>query len=415
MKINILTSMLILIAISSFGQVNYEKGYYIDNNDTKTECYIRNDDWKNNPTEFTLKHYEASSVAIGYISEVKEFGIYNKTKYIRTAVKIDRSSDATDKLTRGRDPIWSDEILFLKVIVEGKSSLYYYEDGSLRRFFYSTSDLPVGQLIYRKFMLRSTSEEHAVYDGLVYKGDQSNASINKDYLKQLWLNVRCPESKQIEDINYTTGELSKYFIRYNECMGETFVDYRPKTEGSMFHLKVKPGINLTSIGIENSNYINTFYERRNVTFDYNLNFRIGVEAEMIMPFNRNKWSLIFEPSYEYYNSEKDLEEEIAVIEYGVIDLSIGARHYFYLDKDLKLFLNGHLNVMMDIGPSTISYDDDPVLDIDSGTNFAFGGGIEYKKLSLEFRFHTNRDILGNYASWSTDYRKFSLLLGYKIF
>jgi len=53
-------------------QIKYEKGYFISNNDSKTECLIYNMDWSINPVEFIYKSTEdAKPLTIG-IQDVKK-------------------------------------------------------------------------------------------------------------------------------------------------------------------------------------------------------------------------------------------------------------------------------------------------------------------------------------------------------
>lgn len=155
MKTKILSLILLLISINSFAQISFEKGYFIDENNQKTECLIKNVDWKDNPSKFTYKREDSSIPEKGDISSVKEFGIYGFSKYIRENVKIDRSSNDYKKLTYEKDPILKQELLFLKVIIEGKSSLYYYEDRDIMRFFYSVTDTSINQLIHKRYLGKS--------------------------------------------------------------------------------------------------------------------------------------------------------------------------------------------------------------------------------------------------------------------
>ena len=106
-----------------------------DNNNQKINCLIKNIDWGNNPTEFTYKLSENSELNKKTIKSVKEFGIHNSSKYVRSSVKIDRSSNKVDELDNERIPTFQEEELFLKVLVEGKSTLYSYADASLSRYF----------------------------------------------------------------------------------------------------------------------------------------------------------------------------------------------------------------------------------------------------------------------------------------
>jgi len=45
-------------------------------------------------------------------------------------------------------------------------------------------------------------------------------------------------------------------------------------------------------------------------------------------------------------------------------------------------------------------------------------GIGYKqndRYSLEIRYQTNREILGNYLSWNSEYKTLSIIFGYSLF
>jgi hypothetical protein len=46
-------------------------------------------------------------------------------------------------------------------------------------------------------------------------------------------------------------------------------------------------------------------------------------------------------------------------------------------------------------------------------NFAFGGGVDYKNLSLEFRYKP-MSLSNGYMLLSIDYQAFSFIAGYKI-
>lgn len=149
---------------------------------------------------------------------------------------------------------------------------------------------------------------------------------------------------------------------------------------------------------------------------------MGVEAEYILPFNNNKWSLIFEPTYQYYKTEKTFDTnpmdeivriETATVDYSSIELPFGFRHYSYLNHNSRLFANFSAVIDLSI-KSKIKYGD---LNYDSntGVGLAFGLGYSYKnKYSIEARLITNRDILKKYHNLSSYYNSISLIFGYNI-
>lgn len=132
------TFLLIFLSFTtiSLSQIKYEKGYYIDNSNNKVECFIKNMDWFNNPDNINVRLNENGDTKNLSIENIKEFGIYNTSKYVRAKVKMDRSSEIADKISSNRNPIFNEELLFLNVLVKGDATLYLYEDHNLKRFFF---------------------------------------------------------------------------------------------------------------------------------------------------------------------------------------------------------------------------------------------------------------------------------------
>lgn len=83
-----------IFSLNSYSQINFEKGYFINNSNQRIECKIRNIDSKKNPTQFEYRLTDEGDSKMGNIVTVREFGIYNEAKYSAALVKIDRSSAA---------------------------------------------------------------------------------------------------------------------------------------------------------------------------------------------------------------------------------------------------------------------------------------------------------------------------------
>ena len=82
MKKQLLFLLITILSFNCYSQISFEKGYYIDNSNQKTNCLIKNIDWKNNPTQFEYKLSENSESKKKTIESIKEFGINNISKYI---------------------------------------------------------------------------------------------------------------------------------------------------------------------------------------------------------------------------------------------------------------------------------------------------------------------------------------------
>lgn len=393
-----LFSMLLLGQIS-YAQIIFEKGYIINNNNERIDCLIKNIDWKDNPKIFEYKLNENDVETKGSTDNIREFGVLGESRFVRACINVDNSSMETSNFSRQREPEWEMKTLFLKVLVEGKASLYLWSSGTLVRYFYSTSDTSIQQLVYKEYY--KTNEEVAV---------------NVQFHEQLWVNIRCAgtDTKTIEQLSYKKGDLVNYFKEYNKCNDSPSVVYGRKDKGNgSLHLRVTPGINYTSMTITNE-----LHERFDVDFGSKATIRIGIDAEYILPVNKNKWGLVCEPTYQNFGATENMTTKTATIKYNTIEFPIGIRHYFFLNPDMKIFLNAFYipSVIIDFN-STIQYDYNVAspLEIQNVSSFAFGGGLSYKRYSAEIRYYTNRDFLVQYSTMFTDNTRISAVFGFRIF
>ena len=402
MKHRFLIFLLLFICINSSAQIKFEKGYFIDTSSQRTECLIKNIDWKNNPVEFQYKISETDEARMADIKTVTEFGIYDFSKYIRADVKIDRSPSEIEDLTGNSQPQFLQEQLFLKVLVEGPASLYLYREKNLGRFFYKTENSPIEQLVYKEYL-----------------DANGNVRANNSFRSQLASKVICANSgsKPTTYLNYSQSEFIKYFRSYNECKGGVVAVENINKKRDFINLKIASGMDYSSL---------KYYSLYSSDFDFGkkLNFRVGLEAEFVLPFNKNKWRILLAPTFQYFNStiyfnpqnSLSINNRHAAIKYKSLEFPLGIRHYFYLNDNVKIFLNFIYisNFSIDFN-SVINIDNSEVLNLDSADSFAFGAGIEFKKLSAEFRNSTNRELLNDLVTRSTRYNRLSLILGYAIF
>ncbi|PKP36594.1 MAG: tRNA modification GTPase [Bacteroidetes bacterium HGW-Bacteroidetes-15] len=382
------------LSISSFSQIIFEKGYFITDSNKKVDCLIKNVDWKNNPIEFEYKLAEDSLENKANINNVKEFGVYNQSKYIRTTVEIDRSKDNINNLNYEANPTFLKEQLFLKVLIEGEASLFSYEDRQLRRYFYNVRNSEIAQLVYKN-----------------YKISESKLGENNRFRQQLFIDLKCQNisKEDFETLKHNKKELIRIFKKYNECEDSNYVNFEELKKKDFFNLTIKPGLNLSSLSLHNS-ILNT----KNIDFGNELSPRIGLEAEFILPYNKNKWSIIIEPSFQYFKSTNNVNQSVTV-NYTLIEVTAGVRHYFYLNSSSKIFIHG-LYAVDYCGNSTIKFDTGSALKVYTANNYAFGAGYMYdNKYSIEFRYYTSRDLLARYPYWTSSYNTISVIFGYNLF
>jgi hypothetical protein len=386
--------VMFILSLKCYPQIVFEKGYFINDQYDTIECLIKNIDWKNNPVEFEYKLSETAEAKKANIQFVKEFGIMNSSKYIRAEVQMDRSCEDLSELSEEKSPVFREEKLFLKLLVEGQASLFLFEDKSLTRFFYKITDSEIEQLVYK-----------------MYSADKRQISYNNQFRQQLFTDLICRDISQqdLEMLNYSENELVRLFVRYNKCQNSSYTNFVTKHRKDYFNLNLRPGLNLSSLSMQNS-----ISDAEDADFGNKLCFRAALETEFIMPFNKNKWAVIIEPTYQYYSSEKKLDDKNAEVDYQSIEFPLGIRYYFYLKENSKIFINASYVFDVSIN-SKIKYDNGWSYEISSGGNFAFGLGYKfYDRFSLELRYLTSQNLL-RYAYWDSDYKTTSLIFGYTVF
>jgi len=401
MKKRLLIILIVTFSLNCFSQTKFEKGYFINNDGITVNCLIKNIDWKNNPTEFEYKLNAESKTIKVNIELAKEFGILNISKYRRFYINIDRSSNLIRDYSTKKAPQFNKETLYLKQLIEGDANLYFYEDGNVIRYFYNLDNKDVEQLIFKEYQTKN-----------------NEIGVNNGFKQQLLINFKCDaiQFENIKTLQYKKNDLINIFIKYNQCKNTDFV-YVKENKRNKFNLSIRPGVNFSSLTI-----VNDISKFRSVDFGSKIGARIGLEAEFILSFNNNKWAVIIEPNYQYFKANQQvtyipfhLPVTInANINYKSIEVPIGVRHYFFLNKKSKLFLNG-LFVWDFAINSTIEYEDRVLFEIQSRNNFGFGLGCNYdNKFSLETRYTINRDLLRNNNTDNTNYGTFSIILGYNL-
>ena len=241
---------------------------------------------------------------------------------------------------------------------------------------------------------------------------------------QLWNNLNCTNFKisKLQNVDYKKNDLLKFFKDYGSCANVELSYFIQKIKRDPFNLTMRPRFNASTLSIESS-----VLNFRNNNFGNKTNFGFGVEAEFILPFNKNKWSIIIEPTYHYFNSEQKKSptnvtggDLTVIVDYNSFEVPLGIRHYFFLNNESKLFANVSYVFDKSLNSSVEFNRNDGSnfleLEIATRNNFAFGLGYKYNdKYGFEVRYQTYREVLGNYAYWNSEYKTLSVILGYSIF
>ncbi|MEM7371831.1 MAG: hypothetical protein AAF587_24665 [Bacteroidota bacterium] len=399
------------LSSSVFGQIDYRPGYYIDQKNERIACFIRDAEWEKNPSFIWIKHSEEGTREKKTIEDVREFGSEREIKYIRETVQIDTTDDRLSKLSSHSQGGYVEQIVFLKVLVSGEASLFLYQTRAFKRFFYQMKEQEIRPLVYRRYL----------------DGDQRSVLKNNQYQNELWLNLNCNRApmRAFENLRYSESSLVKSFQRYNDCRSETYVDYYSKKTKDILNVSIRPGINYS--------VMNTSIP--NVPQMQDTTFRLGVEAEISLPFRRKKWAILLEPTYQSIQRRmisRQTGEEVGYLDYHSIDLPIGLRHSFFIGENSRIFVNGSLMLfsftlrgnllvptlveVQDAFTSSTRWVTRPLeTHVVSSMTPSFGVGYGlYDRFALEFRYHMNRAVDRHLLGSTTRYTTIGFILSYTI-
>lgn len=422
-------AFILLVAVCcsalSYGQILFEKAYFIDNKGQRTDCLIKNLEWRSNPTWFEYKLSESDVEKKQTIANVSEFGINETSVYKRYTVNVERSQTALNALDYNKNPQWKTETVFLLLLVDGNAKLFSYTDGNITKYFYQTPSIEADQLVYIKYLVKVTDNDQRISENNYFRQQLSNA-------------VRCEKmsDSDFSQLAYTKNSLVKHFLAYNACLGINTkapgknydAALRSKTEG--FSLSAQVGFHLGKVAVRDPyNYFNMSTDLQKSVF------KIGLQAEYVLPFNKNTWSILVSPVYQKFDSSKQYVSTInnpgffnhglpvhytLAADYSSIEVPVGLRHYFYLNQTSKLFVNiaylidfknqGHFQITNTDNQANAQVDFEPV----SSNTMVIGAGYKYKRISGELSYTLPRELC-NYGSWSAKYSSFGLNLYYRIF
>jgi hypothetical protein len=394
----------ILFPFVAYSQLAFESGYFINEDGQKIDCMIENVDWHNNPTEFKYQLSGTQEIMKADVNHVKEFAIPDVCKFISAKVNIDRSGTGTSRMNTNKHPVFNEEQLFLKVLVEGGASLFFYEDVNGRAFFYQVKDSVIKQLIYKEYLTR---------DNMI--------ATNTSFRQQLYNDLKCQDitMADLEDIKYSKKSLERVVVKYNRCTNSEYHEFKTKENADRLTLTVRPGLQISSLS---GTYSNTTV--RDFDFSPDLSIRLGIEAELILPIgNKRKWALIGEPTYQSLKSSKRRSNSevsggilISSVDYRTIEVPLGVRRYFFLKNGSKIFVNAALVADLKFNSSLrFARANGSLLGtekVESNPNMALGVGYKHKgRYSLELRHRLDQDVI-DFSEFESSYKTFSVIFGY---
>lgn len=410
----LLLVLLICLTMTANSQSKYEKGYFIDSENNRTECLILNLDWRFNPTGILVKSTETDEPKQVDIFFIKEFQVYGFEKYVRANVILDVSSSNIQNLSSDRFPEWEKRKVFLKVIAEGQATLYTYQQNQLTRFFFKVGD-SIKQLIYKKYFYKNPDATR--------NENINNVASNNDFRKQLMRYFPLALT-DYNKIDYNSKDLAEYFTNYN-MQQEGLLKSEPQDTSIILKHDAQTRVQQRQSKISFGLTTGYQYTHWSILEDYNYEtakinpsnhgVRLGASLEISIPYHHNVWSFILEPSYSI--------NEGNLIKYRTVTVPFGMRYTARSSATARFYCEAMLaSRALEIGKAEVNSKRNYELDYFPSTGFVVGAGYRILNNQVEkpnnkqgfrigIQFSARTNALNNYY-YSGDLQTVSLIVGY---
>jgi|GEM_PF-5367958 hypothetical protein len=184
------------------------------------------------------------------------------------------------------------------------------------------------------------------------------------------------------------------------CHAQTSPPSRPR-----FHLYICPGLDLSSLNFTYKAYPET------ISFDKQIELRLGVEAEWILSRRSDKWSLVVQPAYISYTPSN--HPEGGFVHYRALQLLAGLRYYFVANQPSVWYLTG--SAFDDLPSDTRIIAGNWELNGRPRIDPAISAGYRFKdRFGAELKYEVPGQVV-DFVRWeSAPMKTASLILSYKI-
>lgn len=406
-------SIFLLTTITVCSQTKFEKGYFINSNNERVDCYIKNLRWLYSPEKVNYKFsLEGDELSFGP-KDVKEFAVDNELSYVSIRENFPVTEQFTNDKTDKAEPRMVNRHVFVKLLVKGKGTLYQYKESNDEIFLVQLSDKKPIVLEYKQYIPAGTND----------------IKENNIFRRQLFEKFRCGDDFSIQKVSYNRESLSSYLQEFNICNGESI-----NLKSSTKFKKSKPELRLIVLGGVVGFSFNTTlrtvvgegFNSRTVniepTFETKISPSFGLELESILPFNNRKWSIFLSSQYAKYSATgivvtNDTSIDAATIDLNQLVFNLGVKHYLFMnDKNSLIILTG-MNFDYNLKSDFIeSQSFSTGLTSINSTNFGgfVGGGYSFNQsIYLTARYIFGTSINAN-ASEKNNLQRFAISIGIKL-
>ena len=392
---------LLLLTATLAAQNTPRAGYLLDATGNRSEVYIRNRDWADNPRSFKYRTEETTGDwQTATPITVSEFGYSDGSLQYRCfTIDIDRSSEQPKLLSSSPLPEYVKETVFLELLVEGPAELYAYSEGNLQRFYLRMAGNDVQPLVSRTYRVESVD---------IRRDDSFRGTLRRE------LSCGPPQDARLAQLRYERGPLVRYVAAYNDCVGGTSRTLvRRSAQG---RLSVAP-----RIGVERGAIVFGVTDAFGFTGKYALTdhqARYGLEVEYQLPFANNRWAVFAEVAHRSVQGQRQRGPNRFVnVYYRAVSVPLGVRRYLSLFGRSGIFLDAAISIDVPYQSNFTIVNSVFTTEVTPSLNpgFEFGAGLNLRdRYQVQLRYGLERGVTDNYRNYSTDYTTLGLVAAYRI-
>jgi hypothetical protein len=398
-------------------QGKYEQAYIVNSDGDTVRGQMLNYDLVKSPDYIVFRKAE-NAIDVTYTpDDIKGFSV-GKDRYI--SVRIPDPSPEPGLPVQPKN-------VFLRKIVDGRKSLYYFTDETLKARFYIVEDNEYTLLIYGEKTVQGEHSQNTVKDQR-YKG-------------QLILYFQdCPKIQpKINSVTYSERDLKKLFAAYYECVTGEKSSYVSTNEKSSFDMGILGGYAFTHVAFKQVPLYHFITPVANATYDNSRNYSAGAYAELTFPKNHQKWSIFTDGVYSKIDITGHFQQTSTLatsytdylirISVDQVQINLGARYKiiagkvnFFADAGFCYTINAYSETSIArtqyYAGIPHEYPETPAIPIkDTEEALFFGLGVKYGRLSLEtrFRYGDGFTAKGDESSTATSTYQLNAMLGFRIF
>lgn len=385
---NFLILIMLLFTINGFSQNGYVNGFVVKNNGDTLKGRIYSPGWDVTPKQIRFRQGNAAEEQFS-ASQIRSFSITGVDNYISSALAIDNSPVDDNSLLSVDSSILKTDTIFLRVVVNGTASLYYYRGPDQKQHFFIGKNDAVNELIWHRYKITQNDIQYVKED--------------KKFIGQLTYYMSdCPEMRNtFDNLKYSESSLQPIFVSYANCKGSTNT-FIAKQNSISARLGVLAGASISSVTFKGPG----FQGIEDVPFKSTVAPVFGVKLDFyLVPKNKN-YSLYddleFQPvSFTGHGTSSSsgvfFFDNTYKINVDYLFLNTMFRYYFS-QGDLKPFINGGI-----ANAFAVKTNEDSVIAVETApsgkttlrnglftitgreSGLEIGGGVMWKKFTIDLR------------------------------